>query len=118
MTTTATAITQGRTRLLGRRFPTVAARVASTSSRPEPKRSLGSLASASAKNSSQAAGSSGRNSVGRGGGSLRCAKTTESSLSRSNGFAPTRHSKRTQPSEYRSAAGPTVPLPWNVSGAA
>ena len=47
-------------------------------------------------------------SVSRGGGSFRCAKTTASSLSRSNGRSPARHSNRTQPSAYTSTRPSTA----------
>ena len=56
------------------------------------ERPLGAFASAVATTSSKGAGSSVRSAVGRGGGSFRCAKTTASSVSRSNGRSPVRHS--------------------------
>ena len=59
---------------------------------------------------------SGRKLVTSGGGSFRCAKTTWSSLPRSKGGAPVRHSNSTHASEYTSARASTAP-PSICSGA-
>ena len=78
-------------------WPPRQARTASITSRHEAVRSSSFLASARATTSSSAAGSSGRSSVGAGAGSSRCACMTATSVSRSNGFFPVRHSKSRQP---------------------
>ena len=86
-------------------WPPRQARTASITSRHEAVRSSSFLASARATMSSSSAGSSGRSSVAAGGGSSRCACMTATSVSRSNGFFPVRHSKSRQPKAYTSACG-------------
>ena len=72
-----TAVAGVAIRVVTGRSPVVMARSAcATSSLPDVCRSPGSLAKPRATTSSSSAGSSGRRSVTRGGGSLRCEKRT------------------------------------------
>src|SRR6476619_2350719 len=80
-------------------------------------RSSGSLAIPRAMTRSNAAGRSGRASVGRGGGVFRWAFSKAGRPSTGNGRWAVRHSYNTQVNEYTSVRASTSVRPMNRSGA-